>query len=85
MAFLTHFQLQICYETGTHILTSLKQNTVTHISNHIHKWRRRCHLIKFEILDEILTEWFTKLFVNQITKDIAMGGCVMKEQTIACA
>ena len=40
IAFLTHFQLPICYETGTELLTSLRQNTATHISDHIHEWRR---------------------------------------------
>ena len=40
MAFLTHFQLPICYETGMDLLTSLCQNIATHISDHIHEWRR---------------------------------------------
>jgi hypothetical protein len=31
MAFLTHFQLLIHYETGTKLLTSLHQSTTTHI------------------------------------------------------
>jgi hypothetical protein len=39
IAFLTHFQLPIQYEMGTEILTSLSQNTTTHISDHIHDWR----------------------------------------------
>ena len=38
--FLTHFQLPIHYEMGTDILNSLCQNTSTHISDHIHEWRR---------------------------------------------
>ena len=38
MAFLTHFQLLVRYEAGTHILTSLKQDKATHISDHIHEW-----------------------------------------------
>lgn len=40
MAFLTHFQLPICYEMGTYILNSSFQETTTHISNHIHEWHR---------------------------------------------
>jgi hypothetical protein len=39
MAFLTHYQLPIRYDTGTEILTSFKQNKATHISDHIHEWR----------------------------------------------
>jgi hypothetical protein len=50
MEFLTHFQLPIRYETGTDILTSLHQSTSTHISDHIHEWRRRRRLIKATIL-----------------------------------
>ena len=41
MDFLTHFQLPICYEMGTEILTSLHQTNSVHISDHIHEWRQR--------------------------------------------
>ena len=85
MAFLTHFQLPIRYETGTHLFTSLKQDTATHISDHIHEWRRRRRLIKFWIPDQLLTDWFTTSFVPAIVQDIAMGACVTEEQAIACA
>jgi hypothetical protein len=57
----------------------------THISDHIHEWRRRRRLIKLELPDQLLAEWFTKSFVNEIGKDIAMGGIVMKEQAISRA
>jgi hypothetical protein len=40
MSFLTHFQLPIRYEMGTKLLTSLRQTTSIHISDHIHEWRR---------------------------------------------
>jgi hypothetical protein len=79
MAFLTHYQLPILYDTGTEILTSFKQSTSTHISDHIHEWRRRRRLIKLELPDQLLAEWFTKSFVNKIGKDIAMGGVVTEE------
>jgi hypothetical protein len=85
MAFLTHYQLPIRYDTRTEILTSFKQSTRTHISDHIHEWRRRQRLIKLELPDQLLTEWFTKYFVNKIGKDIAMGGVVTKEQAISRA
>ena len=55
MPFLTHFQLSVRYETGSHLLMLLKQDIATHISNHIHEWRRRRQLIKFEIADQLLT------------------------------
>jgi hypothetical protein len=40
MSFLTHFQLPIHYDTGTELLTSLRQTNFVHISDHIHEWRR---------------------------------------------
>ena len=54
IVFLTHFQLPICYKTGTDLLTSLHKNTFTHISDHIHEWRRWRRLIKAPILDQLL-------------------------------
>jgi hypothetical protein len=85
MAFLTHYQLLIRYDTGTDILTSFKQNKGTHISDHIHEWRRRRRLIKLELPNQLLAEWFTKYFVNEIGKDISMGGVVTEEQAISHA
>jgi hypothetical protein len=82
MAFLTHYQLPIYYDMGIKILTSFKQNKATHISNHIHEWQWRRHLIKLELPDQLLAEWFTKSFVNDIGHDIAMGGVVMEEHAI---
>jgi hypothetical protein len=85
MDFLTHYQLPIRYETGTEILSSFKQTKATHISDHIHEWRRRRRLIKLELPDQLLAEWFTKSFVNEISHDISMGGVVTEEQAISHA
>jgi hypothetical protein len=85
MAFLTHYQLPIRYETGTEILSSFKQNSATHISDHIHEWRRRRRLIKLDLPDQLLAEWFMKSFVNKISRDISMGGVVTEEQAISRA
>ena len=85
MAFLTHFHLPVRYEIGSHLLTSLKQDTASHIFDHIHEWRRRRRLIKFRIPHELLTEWFTISFVNKMVADIAMGGCVIEDQAISRA
>jgi hypothetical protein len=76
MSFLTHFQLPIRYETGTELLTSLRQKTSIHISDHIHEWRRRRRLIKVVIPDQLLAEWFTKSLLPQIARDVAMGGII---------
>jgi hypothetical protein len=85
MDFLTHYQLPIRYETGTKILSSFKQSSATHISDHIHEWRRRRCLIKLDLPDQLLAEWFTKSFVNEISCDISMGGVVTEEQAISHA
>ena len=81
--FITHFQLPIHYEMGTDLLTSLWQNTSTHIFDHIHEWRRWRRLIKAPILDHLLANWFTKSLFPPISQDVAMGGAVIKEQAIS--
>ena len=83
--FLTHYQLPIQYEMGTNILTSLHQNTSTHILDHIHEWRRRRRLIKAPILDQLLADWFTKSLFPPIARDVAMGGVFTEEQAISRA
>jgi hypothetical protein len=42
-------------------------------------------LIKLDLPNELLVEWFTKSFVNKISHDIAMGGVVTGEQDISRA
>jgi hypothetical protein len=85
MDFLTHYQLAIYYETRIEILSSFKQSTATHISDRIHEWRHGRRLIKLDLPNHLLAEWFTKSFVNQISRDIAMGGVVIEEQAISRA
>ena len=81
--FLTNFQLPFRYETSTDLLTSLRQNTSTHISDDIHEWRRHRRLIKAPILDQILDDWFMKSLLPPISRDVAMGGAVTEEQVIS--
>ena len=83
--FLTHFQLHIHYEMGTDLLTSLWQNTSTHISDHIHEWRRQKRVIKAPIPDQLLADWFTKSLLPPIARDVAMGGVVTEEKAITRA
>jgi len=54
--FLTHFQLPIKYETGMELLTNFKQTTTTHISDHIHEWRRRHRMVKTYVPSQLLAE-----------------------------
>ena len=81
--FLTHFKIPIRYETGTDLLTSLRQNTSTHISDHIHEWRRQKRLIKAPIPDQLLADWFTKSLLPLISQDVSMGGAVTEEKAIS--
>jgi hypothetical protein len=83
MYFLTHYQLSIRYDKGTKILSSFKQFSSTHISNHIHEWRRRRQLIKFHLTDQLLVEWFTKSLISPISYDVSMGGIITEEQVIS--
>ena len=81
--FLTHFQLPIRYEIGTELLTNFKQTIATHISDHIHEWRRHRRMVKTYVPDQLFTEWFIKSLLPSITEDVAKGGVVTKEQVIA--
>ena len=67
------------------MLTSLRQNTSTHISDHIHEWRRQRRIIKAPILDQLLADWFTKSLFPTIAWDVAMGGVITKDKTISWA
>ena len=80
--FLTHFQLPIRYEMGIDLLTSLHKNTSTHISDHIHEWRRQRWLIKAPIVDQLLADWFTKSLLPPIARDVAMGVLLLKSKTL---
>lgn len=85
MEFLNHFQLPIHYEIGTELLTSFCQDTSTHVSNHIHEWRRRWMLVKAPLPDFLLTYWLCKSLLPQIARDITLGGAVTEDQSIRCA
>ena len=56
ITFLNHFQLLVRYETGTEMLTSFRQNTSTHISDHIHEWRHHKRMIKADIPGQFLVD-----------------------------
>ena len=77
--------MPVRYDNGMELLTSLKQSTSTYISDHIHEWRRRWHLVKVFIPDQILAEWFVKSLLPKITEDVAKAGVVTEEQAISQA
>jgi hypothetical protein len=85
MDFLTHYQLPIRYETKTKILSSFKQSSSMHISDHIHEWRWRRRLIKVPLPDQLLVKWFTKSLIGPIAHDVSMGGVITEEKVISHA
>jgi hypothetical protein len=64
------------------LLTSLHQDTSTHISDHIYEWKRRRRLIKTHIPDQLLMDWFIKSLLLPITNDVSMVGVVIEENAI---
>jgi len=57
-AFLSFFQLPIRHDTGFEIMSECKQNTATHISDHIHEWRRCRNLCKADTTPQKRLDWF---------------------------
>jgi len=54
METIRYFQLPIIYETIMELLTTLCQDTCTHISDHIHEWRCKQRLVNAPIPDYLL-------------------------------
>lgn len=82
MELLKNFQLPIRYETRMELLTTLCQDTSTHIFDHIHEWRHRQRLVEAPIIDYLLVDWSCKSFLPQIAKDVSLGDVVIEYQSI---
>ena len=82
MNFLNHFQLPVCYDVGTKLLSTFQQDKATHISDHIQEWRRQKRLIKYFISLEFLLEWFLKSLLPYIAKDVSTSGVQNEEHVI---
>ena len=80
--FLNHFQLPVHYDVGTELLSTFQQDKATHILDHIQEWRRQKRLIKAFTPQEFLLEWFLKLLLPYITKDVSTSGVQNEEQEI---
>ena len=77
--FLQYFQLPVKYDEGLEILPSYRQSTATHITDHIHEWRRRRSLCKIQLDDKIFLDWFLKTLLPPIAKDVA-SECPQSEE-----
>ena len=82
MTFLNHFQLPVHYDVGTKLLSTIQQDKAMHILDHIQEWHRRKRLIKAFIPLEFLLEWFLKLLLPYIVKDVSTSGVQNEEQAI---
>ena len=81
-AFLSHFQLPVCYDFGTDLLSTFLLDKATHILDHIQEWRRQKILIKATIPPEFLLEWFLKSLLPYISKDVSTSGVTNEEEAI---
>ena len=82
MTFLNQFQLPVCYNVGTKILSTFQQDKATHISDHIQEWRRRKKMLKAFIPPDFLLEWFLKSLLPYIAKDVSTSVVKNQDQDI---
>ena len=80
--FLQYFQLPVRYDEGVEILLSYYQNTTTHITDHIHEWRKRRNVCKIKLENRIFLYWFLKTLLPSIAKDIASERPQTEEEAI---
>jgi hypothetical protein len=70
MVFIKHFQFLVWYDVGTELLANFEQDNATYIFDHIQEWRRQKILIKSMFPPEFILEWFLKLLLPYISKDV---------------
>ena len=63
-------------------MLSCRQNTTTHITNHIHEWRRRHSLCNIKLVESIFLDWFLKSLLPPIAKDVASESPQIEEEAI---
>ena len=80
--FLQYFQLLVRYDEGVEILLSCRQNTATHITDHIHEWQQWHSFFKIQLDDRIFLDWFLKTFLPPIAKDVASDHPQSEEEAI---
>ena len=80
--FLQYFQLPVRYNEGVEILLSCRQNTVTHITDHIHEWQQHRSLCKIQLDDRIFLDWFLQKLLPPIPKDVASKHPQFEEEAI---
>ena len=82
MTFLNHFQLPVCYDAHTELLSTFRKDKSMHILDHIQEWRRWKRLIKSFIPLEFLLEWFFKSLLPYIAKEVSTSKVKNEDQAI---
>jgi hypothetical protein len=82
LVFINHFQLSVHYDVCLELLLTLRQDTATHILDHIQKWHRQKRLIKTCIHLKFLLEWFLKSLQPPISKDDDTSRVTSEEEVI---
>ena len=52
------------------------------MSDHMHEWHLQQILVKSQIPDGLLVDWFTKSLLPQIAEDVAMSRAISEEEAI---
>lgn len=63
-------------------MTTLQQNTSTHVTDNTNEWRHRYTLVKEPILDYLLVGWFCKSLLPPIMKDVSLSEVFIEYQLI---
>ena len=85
-AFPSYFHLPLRYDTNTELLTSFRQSSATHLSDHVYEWCRRqntCHAPPFE--DSVYLDWFLRILLSPIGKDVASHFRQTEEESLQTA
>jgi hypothetical protein len=79
MVFHNHFQLPIHYDAGLELLSTLRQDTGTHILDHIQEWRRWKRLIKTPIPTKFILDGFLSLFTLLSQRTLLLTGLQLRK------
>jgi len=82
MFFLNYFQLLVCYDDGTKLLSNFEKAKYMDIFNHIWEWRRWKSIIKSTVPPEFILKWVLKLLLPYISKDVSTSRVFTEEHEI---
>jgi hypothetical protein len=81
-AFFSFFQLPVHHNIGLEILSEFEKTTAINIADHIHEWQRRRSLCEAETTKEQCLDWFLKLLISMISKDVTSTFPQSEEEAI---